>query len=124
MSLELNKNAKEQIAIEDIVVYKRLSVLRNNTTKAIEYSTSFKGFSVIMGETYVSELIMETSKYLGIEYNFVKLGLHSYKHLKSARYGNEVVAKCIIPKGSSYYYGNFGLSKSYASDTLKYIKIL
>jgi len=35
-----------------------------------------------------------------------------------------VIAECIIPKGSTYYVGDFMGSKSYASDCLKYIKII
>lgn len=35
----------------------------------------------------------------------------------------DVVTKCIIPKGSKYYIGEFNNTISYASDTLKYVQI-
>lgn len=83
------------------------------------YNTVYQNFTVKIGETYTSSLekIDDT----------VYEGLHSYANIRDtlrSMLGNEVIAKCIIPKGASYYKGKYGGSTSYASDTLTYVEIV
>ena len=55
------------------------------------------------------------------------MGLHSYASIRDTQYSilvNEVIAKCIIPKGASYYKGRFGGYTSYASDILTYVELI
>lgn len=58
---------------------------------------------------------------------FIYKGFHSFKHLKDAKrdtqfypflYTNNIIYKCIIPKGSKYYRGLFAGSVSYCSESL------
>lgn len=79
-------------------------------------STPYQEFPVEIGKTYLSDL---TKKY-----DEIYKGLHSFKSLDFIkRFVNvEVVVKCIIPKGSTYYKGEFGNCVSYASDTLTYVE--
>ena len=53
--------------------------------------------------------------------NEIHVGLHTFKE-RDIIYGS-TWAECIIPKGSKYYEGTYDNRVSYASDTLKYIKI-
>jgi hypothetical protein len=83
------------------------------------YETIYQNFTVKIGETYTSSLekINDT----------VYMGLHSYANIGDTQHsilGNEVIAKCIIPKGASYYKGRFDGYTSYASDTLTYVEIV
>lgn len=84
--------------------------------QAYTYSTRYRYFNVEIGKTYTSKLIKTEE--------FVNEGLHSFKNIKSAKTLGYVVAKCIIPKGSRYYIGEFCAKVSYASDTLTYVEIV
>lgn len=64
---------------------------------------------------------------------FVDLGLHSFAQMetagKEAKSYGEALVECVIPKGAKYYEGQFEpidgrRVKSYASDKLKYVKVL
>jgi len=83
------------------------------------YQTIYQNFTVKIGETYTSSLekINDT----------VEMGLHSYASIRDTQHsilGNEVIAKCIIPKGASYYKGRFECYTSYSSDTLTYVELI
>ena len=83
------------------------------------YQTIYRYFTVKIGETYTSSLerIDDT----------VHEGLHSYasiRDIQNSRSENEVIAKCIIPKGASYYKGRFEGYTSYASDILTYVELI
>jgi len=57
----------------------------------------------------------------------IEEGLHSIQNLSdvySIRTPSSVIVECIIPKGSLYYVGTFRKCVSYASDALKYVKII
>ena len=119
MCLKIKSQSRKQIASKDITVYKHL--IPYNITKGI-YTTSYQSSIVEIGKTYHSDLVRITS-------TEVSIGLHSFQSeevaCKRATYWDETLVECIIPKGSSYYIGDFeGLGVSYASDTLTYIKIL
>ena len=65
--------------------------------------------------------------------SYITKGLHSFAILhdcmndaNSWAFTNNktVLVKCVIPKGSCYYVGEFGGDKSYASDKLVYVEEL
>ena len=83
------------------------------------YQTVYQNVTVKIGETYTSSLekIIDT----------VHMGLHSYANIRDTQHsilGREVIAKCIIPKGASYYKGRHDTYTSYASDTLTYVELI
>lgn len=83
------------------------------------YQTIYQYFTVKIGETYTSPLEKNNDT--------VHMGLHSYASIRDTQYSilvNEVIAKCIIPKGASYYKGRFGGYTSYASDILTYVELI
>ena len=91
----------------------------NGEAPVFVYKTIYQNFTVKIGETYTSSLerIDDT----------VHEGLHSYANIRDTRHtriGDEVIAKCIIPKGASYYKGTFDGNTAYASDTLTYVELI
>jgi len=142
MCLDLNPNQRQsKIAEDDIICYK---VLDKNYVHD-KLTTIFKRSVVNIGKLYTSEFTFNHDS------TSVQMGLHSFVHEDDAkklmeyvnRYksNNEhelnkfaVVVKCIIPKGSSYYEGNFeyytDLGReaqnvdSYASNVLIYNEII
>ena len=83
------------------------------------YQTIYQDFTVKIGETYTSSLEKNNDT--------VHMGLHSYANIRDtqhSRLGDEVIAKCVIPKGASYYKGTYGACISYASDTLTYVELI
>ena len=142
MCLDLNKDQQQvKTAVEDMVCYK---VLDKNYVHD-KLTTIFKRSVVNIGELYTSEFTFNHDS------TSVQMGLHSFTYEDDAkklmeyvnRYklNNEhelnkfaVVVKCTIPKGSTYYEGNFeyntDLSReaqnadSYASNVLIYNEII
>ena len=65
---------------------------------------------------------------------YIEKGFHSFACLKDAEveaewFGNmhnyeSCIAKCIIPKGSNYYWGKFRDDYSYCSESIKIEKII
>ena len=65
---------------------------------------------------------------------YIEKGFHSFACLEDAEveaewfgnvHGHEVcIAKCIIPKGSKYYWGKFRDDYSYCSESIKIEKII
>lgn len=87
--------------------------------KTYTYRTPFQNMGVEIGKTYNSKLIKAGST--------IGEGLHSFKsprYAKGTSYEQRIVAKCIIPKGSSYYTGLYVRHISYASDKLTYVEIV
>ena len=83
------------------------------------YQTVYQGFNIKIGETYTSSLEKKDDT--------VHMGLHSYANIRDTQHsilGDEVIAKCIIPKGASYYKGTYNACISYASDTLTYVELI
>lgn len=79
--------------------------------------TPYRDALIEIGEEYVSGLIKKGAT--------VNIGLHSFKHeIDAKRDGGGVYAECIIPKGAEYYEGNFHESECYASNRLKYVKLI
>lgn len=96
--------------------------------KELVYSalhTPYQRTRIEIGNTYYSQLIREVSGSEQYKWYEVKIGLHSFKYKKAAiNDGEGLIVKCIIPKGATYYVGEFGNDISYASDTLKYVEII
>ena len=130
MCLRLAKNYVLKTAKNDITVFKHLRVMRDGT-----FQTTYQHFTVEIGKSYHSTLKVESSPfspYLPV-LNLCDIGLHSFKSLSSVKKDVQIISpagfeivlvECIIPKGSAYYIGKFGHYISYASDSLKYIKII
>ena len=84
----------------------------------IIYKTPYQNAIIEIGETYQSELEIN-------ELIEVHIGLHSFAKLTDAiNNGDGVYVKCIIPKGSHYFIGDFFDSISYASDKITYLEIV
>ena len=127
MCLTIKENQKPKVAAKDITVFK---IIQDGYFGKKGLLTFFMYSPIKIGETYHSE----------IEKNFnqIEIALHSFKRLKDLKaylmkdYPNRIfigkkvhIAKCLIPKGSIYYTGDFdNLGKSYASDCVTYVKIL
>lgn len=125
MCLDLKRFAIRRKASKDITVYKFLEV-ESTDWALIHYTTPYKHVPILIGETYTSRLKKDGGFF---EKAHIHEGLHSFKHKSDAQYYaslffDHVVAECIIPAGSTYYIGEFGGISSYASDKLKYIKII
>lgn len=120
MCLILQEGARKKTATEDMIVYKVISLYCDGS-----YVTPYQYASVKLGETYTSELRKEKND------SIVEIGIHSFKNLVDARNEKnywddpQEIVKCIIPKGSKYYEGDFScLVDSYASTALKYLEII
>ena len=115
MCLEL-KSKRSFVATKDKVVYKHVISFHDN-----KFLTSFIKTLVGMGKTYESKISFN-------RYKQIEEGLHSYPNLsdaeQEAQHFNEVLVKCVIPAGSTYYSGTFDGRKSIASNKLKYIKVI
>jgi len=88
------------------------------------YVTPYKNAVAEIGAVYYSEITVKG--------NEIHRALHSFKHLSDAaifRDANYIspimrLVECVIPKGSVYYEGTFAIYQGYASDTLKYVKLV
>lgn len=128
MCLHLEKGATLQIAEEDIIVYKSLEY-ENGI-----YFTPYRECHVEMGKTYTSELNkVKADKDFVYPNNFICdadifEGLHAFMNYEETiRFSiahERFTAKCIIPKGSSYYVGLFAEGAACASDKLTYVEII
>jgi hypothetical protein len=114
----IDENVKS-IKVDGVEIIKDGCVLDN--AKVLTILTPYQKVGIKIGETYKSKLIKDDL--------LIEEGIHSFESFKSANYfasfeEKKIVAKCIIPKGSEYYVGNFNGFVSYASDTLKYVEVL
>jgi hypothetical protein len=115
----IDKHVKS-IKVDGVEIIKDGCVLDN--AKVLTFLTPYQNVEIKIGETHKSELIKYGPS--------IEEGIHSFKSLKAANYfasfeEKKIIAKCIIPKGSEYYIGEYDKGYvSYASDTLKYIKVL
>ena len=81
--------------------------------------TPFQDAIVEIGQTYKSELILG-----GTNYNSVFEGLHTYANKPPTSYRDGKLIKCVIPKGATYYEGLGFWKPGYASNELRYVKVL
>lgn len=116
-----------KIAPEDIVCYKKCNIYRKEKMpwsirnpfyikKLYFYRTPYYYMDIELGKTYYSVL----EKTCGNIYH----GLHSFAEIQQTLYIGQVLIKCIIPKGATYYEGEGLWEPGYASNELKYIKIV
>lgn len=129
MCLHLRSDQREpKKATEDIVCYKECYIGKpiklpwsfDNMlhTKTVEtYETPFYHMGVALGKTYAADFVIMDNKVFD--------GLHSFKNDPlGATYDNSVIIECVIPKGATYYEGSgLGLA-CYASNKLRYVKVL
>lgn len=84
--------------------------------------TPFQEVEVEIGKTYFSDLFPTQ-----LNPTILCKGLHSITDLNDCIENtgiNNVVVKCIIPKGSEYYEGMWWDYKGYASNCIKYVEII
>ena len=138
MCLSIKEKSCKQTAKKDIVVYKFLEQRfdKNKYWKHLGVLiTPFTYKEITIGNTYASELKIETFHEGGvlIKTNRVEIGLHSIADkqdcIKSASHWvnegrNELIVRCIIPKGSQYYVGTYQGCKSYASTAIQYVEVV
>jgi hypothetical protein len=132
MCLDINGKLEKKIAETDIICYKHLKKLNNGN-----YLTPYQLDKVSIGETYESEVeVIEWEENIFYQ---ISRALHSFADIKSckkdadeelkslARNRDEndyVICRCVIPKGSEYYVGDFAYSLCYASNKIKYVKVV
>lgn len=101
--------------------YVEVITVNGKTIITPSFRTPYRFAPIEIGNTY--ESILEKPKSRAIE-----IGLHTFKFsgdaISDMDSPKEVIVRCIIPKGSTYYEGDFGGSISYASDKLQYVEII
>jgi hypothetical protein len=117
-SWAIDENVKS-IKVDGVEIIKDGCILDN--AKVLTFLTPIQKAKIKIGETYKSKLIKYGSS--------IEEGIHSFENFEVANYftisvKDRIVAKCIIPKGSEYYVGEYDGYVSYASDTLKYVEVL
>jgi len=131
MCLIIKRDQKSKIAQKDIVVFKIVTGEINSTIEETKH-TFFECFPIEIGETYHSEIRVDKRN------ESIGIAIHSFKYLKdllnylNMDYEDRIfcgykihIARCIIPKGSEYYTGDFeDLGKSYASSSIEYLRII
>lgn len=112
MCLIVKGDGTPNIANRDIVCYKAVWQFSDRLC------TYYRDVPIKLGKQYRSKLVYD--------YGEVEIGLHSLSSKEEARrlFNHAIVVKCIIPKGSRYYVGTFGSSRSYASNKIKYLEII
>lgn len=138
MCLSIKEKSCKQTAKKDIVCYKFLEQRfdKNMYWKHLYATiTPFMFKEITIGNTYESDLKIETFFDGGvlIKTNRVEIGLHSMTSkqdcINAASHWvnegrNQLIVKCIIPKGSQYYVGTYQCLKSYASTAIQYVEVV
>ena len=129
MCLKLINGIEPQVATEDIVVYKFVESYPNSEKYQGKYFTPYRYCEVEIGNTYKSELLLA-----GEIIPVISFGLHSFGDYENCRKiasyypsdnYHEHIVKCVIPKGSKYYMGEFETTPNcYASDCITYVEII
>lgn len=115
-----------KIADKDIICYK---LVYKTKIKGV-YKSSFQEFEYIIEKLYTNNISIEFSnrvikhfKYVDIPYIEENM-FHSYVNRPNSiqLLYNEILLKCIIPKGAYYYIGMCGSNLSYASSQIKILE--
>lgn len=126
MCLTIDQRAKLEITDKDIVCYKIIQ----KPSRYRNYRTFFRNMTIKLGETYTSSIV-RSFDWQGLD--CIENGLHSFAEMqdifkdfpRDTPFDNRTyIVKCTIPKGSYYYKGEFRNISSYASDKLRYDKIV
>ena len=115
MCLDLTSIKPPRVAEEDIIVFKHLK--KTGET----FRTPYRDCEIKFNEVITSPLQRDGYS--------VELGLHSFVSMAKCKTDaigehSHAVVKCVIPKGSKYYVGDFYGCRSIASDSLRYDEIL
>lgn len=132
MCLDLKITATKRTAKKDITCYKYLVLKNENGVSYLQ--TPYRDCIVSIGEIYQSKLEINYYWNCGPTKE-LNQGLHSFVNLEDARSShpeyyyekgeNSVIyVKCIIPKGTKYYLGQFDGFPSMASEKLIYLEII
>lgn len=114
----ITRNSIPIIAKKDIICYKIYNKTEEGylSSPYLGYIASMQNFTELEPNPIGSD-----HKYI------INKGFHSFKHLKNAKldvqfypflYTDNIIYKCIIPKGSKYYRGLFAGRVSYCSESL------
>lgn len=101
---------------------KSISIILSDSLSIVipnKYLTSIRKANIEIGNSYESKIEFKDGD--------IEKALHSYVNIANCEYHRdrgEIKVKCIIPKGSIYYIGTYGICDSYASNQLKYIEII
>lgn len=127
MCFKIHKNHQEvKIATRNIPCYKRLELIGNNwcvkkitrgNLPTLKFQTPY-----FYQRVFLQHKPLKKSP-IDVGLNEIEKGLHSYSHPSGVtnnwrRSFNEVIVKCIIPKGSKYYYNPD--AREYVSNKLQY----
>ncbi len=111
----------EKIAKKDIVCYKTFYPL--NAKAKNDYRSPYYGALYSLGKTYTVKRFGKGYSHFD-DTDIINEGIHSYSNLEDTKKwemcGDEVLVKCIIPKGTKYYYN--WENKEYVSLAIKLIK--
>jgi len=117
-----NHLGPKQVATEDIVCYKHIM------KQGRKYATSYQETPIIFRKIITSNIIVENEYGETNKRTWINIGLHSYICQKAAESQalslDEVLVKCVIPKGSEYYKGEFLGDPTYVSNQLIYKKVI
>lgn len=123
LELSCHYSGCEETAEADLVVYKHL--IDNCDGHNIFYPqsllTSYRKQPVEIGRTYESEFSY------GCDGRSVEKALHCFISPEDAEadaFSYMRIAKCLIPKGSTYYRGRFFYYECLASDQLIYLELI
>ena len=130
-----SKNYIAKVASKDIICYKLAEEFKGNY------------YGLYQNKYKLNEFLTEKAFRSEQQYPYINYGFHSFKRLKDAKIHinsilkrtfslvtrfrpdyskkNYVVLRCIIPKGSFYFKGVFGMSdyESYVSNNIKILKV-
>jgi hypothetical protein len=138
MCLSIKEKSCKQTAKKDIVCYKFLEQRFDcDMYQKCLFATitPFMFKEIVIGNTYASELKREVipSERGLIKLDRVEIGLHSMTSkqdcIETASHWvnegrNQLIVRCIIPKGSQYYVGTYQSLKSYASTEIQYVEVV
>ncbi len=128
MCLNLLVDKRKYVAEEDITVYKHLLA-----TNEEFFLTPYRKERVLVPSTVTSFLDTPTV------HDEIGKAIHSFVYADDAAHDMEeevgyyagfhefsasVVVECVIPKGAKYYVGRFAEMHAFASNKLKYIRVI
>lgn len=134
-SKEVNEGKIEPIiADHDIVCYKVLNYNFGGDNSKPFFESIYQYMRIQLGKRYnnrqSADVVVDHEDDDDIEYSVNGGFYHSFEYLTDAieemyeSCNAAVVVKCIIPKGTEYYYGTFCVADSYASRSIIYTDVI